>query len=59
MVRALASQQCGPGSISELNLCGLSLSLVLILALRGLSAGTTVFLSPQNPTFLIPILSGN
>ena len=36
MVRALASQQCGPGLIPELGvLCGLSLLLVLVLAPRG------------------------
>ena len=39
-VRALASHQCGPGSISRL--------LVLVLAPRGFSPGTPVFLSPQN-----------
>ena len=35
LVRALASQQCGPGSIPGLSVtCGLSLLLVLVLAPR-------------------------
>ena len=52
MVRALASLQCGPGSNSGINaICGLSLLLVLSLALRGFSLGTPVFPSPQKPTF--------
>ena len=45
MVRALASHQCGLGSIPRLGvICGLSL-LVLYIVLRGL---TPVFLSPKN-----------
>ena len=64
MVRALASHQCGPGSIPRLNVtCGLSL-LVLYSAPRGFSPGTPVFPSPQNTTFdlicvhlLMPIYS--
>ena len=32
-------------------ICGLSLLLVLFLALRGFSPGTPVFPSPQKPTF--------
>ena len=32
-------------------MCGLSLLLVLVLALRGFSQGTPVFPSPQKPTF--------
>ena len=51
VVRALASHQCGPGSIPTLRvICGLSL-LVLYSALRGFSPGTRVFPSPQKPTF--------
>ena len=47
MVRALASHQCGPGSIPGLGvICGLSLLLVLVLAPRGFSPGTPVFPSP-------------
>ena len=52
MVRALASHQCGPGSNPGVDaVCGLSLLLVLFLALRGFSPGTPVFPSPQKPTF--------
>ena len=52
MVRALASHQCGPGSIPGLGvICGLSSLLVLVLAPRGFSPGTPVFPSPQKPTF--------
>ena len=51
VVRALASHQCGPGSIPELGvICGLTL-LVLYSAPRGFSPGTPVFPSPQKPTF--------
>ena len=51
MVRALASHQCGPGSNPGVDaICGLSLLLVLSLALRGFSPGTPVFPSPQKPT---------
>ena len=51
MVRALASHQCGAGSIPRLGvICGLSL-LVLFSAPRGFSPGTPVFPSPQKPTF--------
>ena len=53
VVRALASHQCGPGLIPGLGvICGLSLLLVLVFALRGFSPGTSVFPSPQKPTFL-------
>ena len=53
MVRALASHQCGPGSIAGLGvICGLSLLLVLVLSPRGFSPGPPVFPSPQNPTLL-------
>ena len=52
VVRALASHQCGPGSIPGLGvICGLSLLLVLVFAPRGFSPGTPVFPSPQKPTF--------
>ena len=51
VVRALASHQCGPGSIPGLGvICGLSLLLVLFSATRGFSPGTRVFPSPQKPT---------
>ena len=51
VVRALASHQCGPGSISNLGvICGLSL-LVLFSALGGFSSVTPVFPSPQKPAF--------
>ena len=51
VVRALASHQCGAGSIPRLDvICGLSL-LVLFSAPRGFSPGTPVFPSPQKPTF--------
>ena len=47
MVRALASHQCGPGSNPGVDaICGLSLLLVLSLALTGFSPGTPVFPSP-------------
>ena len=52
VVRALASQQGGPGSDPGFNaICGLSLLLVLSFAPRGFSPGTPVFPSPQKPTF--------
>ena len=51
VVRALASHQCGPGSPPSVDtICGLSLLLVLSLALRGFSPGSPVFPSPQKPT---------
>ena len=51
IVRALASHQCGQGSIPRLGvICGLSL-LVLYSAPRGFFPGTAVFPSPQKPTF--------
>ena len=53
VVRALASPQCGLGSIPGFGvICGLSLLLVLVLAPRGFSPGTPVFPSPQKPTLL-------
>ena len=52
VVRALASHQCGPGSNLGVDaICGLSLLLVLSFAPRGFSPGTSVFPSPQKPTF--------
>ena len=49
MVRAIASQ-CDLGSFPGLGvICGLSLLLVLVLALRGFSPDTLVFPSPQKP----------
>ena len=52
MVRALTSHHCVPGLIPGPGvICGLSLLLVLFLALRGFAAGTPVFPSPQKPTF--------
>ena len=51
VVRALASHQCGPGSTPGPGvICGLSMLLVLLLALRGFSPGTPVFPSPQKLT---------
>ena len=52
VVRALTSHQCVPGSIPGLGvICGLSLLLVLALALTGFSLGTLVFPSPHKATF--------
>ena len=52
MVRALASHQCGLGSIPGPSVIyGLSLLLVLYSAPRGFSPGTPVFPSPQKPAF--------
>ena len=51
VVRALAFNQCVPGSIPGPGvICGLSL-LALYSAPRGFSPGTPVFPSPQKPTF--------
>ena len=53
VLRALASHQCGPGSIPRVGvICGLSLLLVLVFAPRGFSLGSPVFPSPQKPTLL-------
>ena len=47
MVGTLASHQCGPGLNPGVDaICGLSLLLVLSLAPRGFSPGTSVFPSP-------------
>ena len=44
VVRTLASNQCGPGSISGLGvICGLSLLLVLVFAPRGFFSGYSGF----------------
>ena len=51
MVRVLASHQCDRGSNPGLNaICGLSLLLVLSVALRGFTSGTPVFPSHPKPT---------
>ena len=56
MVRALDSQQCGPGSNPGVDaiICGSSLLLVLSFAPRGFSPGTSVFPSPQKPWQAFP-----
>ena len=60
VVRALASHQCGSGSNPGVDaICGLSLLLVVSLAPRGFSPGTTVFPSPQKPTFPNSTLTRN
>ena len=52
VVRALTSHQCGLGLIPGLGVIhGLSLLLVLVLALRGFSLGASFFPSPQKLTF--------
>ena len=52
VARVLASQQGVLGSIPGPGvICGLSLLLVLFLALRGFSLGTPVLPSPQKPKF--------
>ena len=53
MVGALASHQCGPGSIPGPGVkCGLSLLLVLSLLREVFSPGAPVFPSPQKPIML-------
>ena len=53
VARALASHQCGPGSIPGLGvISGLSLLLVRIFASRDFSPGSPVFPSPQKPTII-------
>ena len=53
VVRALASHQCGPGSIPGLGvMCGLSLLLVLVLAPRVFLRVLRFFLPPQKLPFL-------
>ena len=47
VVRALASQQCGPGSIPRIGVIGGLSLMVLCPAPRGLSRDTPVFPSPQ------------
>ena len=52
VVRALASHQCGPGSIPRPGvICGLSLLLVLALVPRDFLWALWFFLPPQKPTF--------
>ena len=61
VVRALASQQCGPGSnpgVDAIHACGLSLLLVLVLAPRGFSRCISVFPLLKNKHFQIPFRSG-
>ena len=54
----LAAHQCDPGSNPSIEaICGLSLLLVLFLAVRGLSPGYPAFPSPENQLFQIPIKS--
>ena len=54
VVRALASDQCGPGSNPGVDaICGLNLLLVPSFAPRGFSPGTPVFPCPQKPSFPI------
>ena len=49
VLRALVSHQCGAGLISGLGvICGLSLLLDLVLALRRLSPGSPIFSSKTN-----------
>ena len=51
-MRSRAPHQGGLGLIPGFkNVCGMSLLLVLVLALRGFSSGSLVFPSPQKPTF--------
>ena len=50
VVRALASHQCGPGSIPRLGvICGLSF--LVLYSAQSFFPGTLVFPSPQKPTF--------
>ena len=59
VVRALASHQSGLGwNLKADAIYGLSLLSVLVLARRGFSPDTPVFLSPQNQHFQITIQSG-
>ena len=51
VVRALASHQCGPGSVPRPGIMGGFSLLVLFSALGGFSLGTLVLPSPQKPTF--------
>ena len=49
VVRALAIHQCGPGSTPGPGvICGLSLLLVVVLAPRGFSPGTSTFLNSNS-----------
>ena len=54
----LAAHQSDPGSNPSIEaICGLSLLLVLFLAMRGLSPGYPAFPFPENQLFQIPIKS--
>ena len=59
MVRVLASQQCGPGSIPAR--CHMWVEFVVGSrpSYEGFSLGSPVILPPQKPTLQIPIRSGN
>ena len=58
-MRALASHQCGPGSNPGVDaIGGLSLLLVLSLALRDFSPGTPVSPLLKNQHFQIPARAG-
>ena len=58
-VRALASHQCGPGSNPGVEaICGLSLLLVLSLALRGFTQVLRFSPLLKNQHFQIPIQPG-
>ena len=60
MVRALASHQCGPGSIPGLGfICGLSLLLVLVPAPRVFLRVLRFSSLRKNQHFQIPIRPGN
>ena len=60
VVRALASHQCGPGSIPGLGvICGLSLLLVLVPAPRVFLRVLRFFSLHKNQHFQIPIRPGN
>ena len=60
VVRALASHQCGPGSIPGLGvICGLGLSLVLVPAPRVFIRVLRLSSLHKNQHFQIPIRPGN
>ena len=60
VVRALASHQCGPGSIPGVGvICGLSLLLVLVPAPRVFLRGPRFSSLHKNQHFQIPIRPGN
>ena len=58
MVRALASHQCGPGSIPRSGVkCGLSL--LVLFSDREVFSGNSSFPSPQKPKFNLIVLIVN